>query len=189
MMLNPTAWLLALSFALFGFAILGYNTWAPTYLTDTLNIRPDVASFYASVMFLAAIPANIFAGWLLNRLKDRYRLLPLAFLATTILFFWSFRLESESVVVPYMIALGVASNFIPTATFTLAPETMPKVQLASLGLGIVIAGTNFGSLTGPPALGAVASKAGWTAGSTFLVIVMTVGTIVSGYVAKRLRAS
>jgi predicted MFS family arabinose efflux permease len=189
MLLNPTAWLLALSFALFGFGILGYNTWAPTYLIETLQIQPDVASFYASVMFLAAIPANIFAGWLLNRLKDRYRLLPLAFLATAILFFWSFRLGSESVVVPYMIALGLASNFVPTTTFTLAPETMPNVQLASLGLGIVIAGTNVGSLAGPPALGAVVSSAGWTAGSTFLLIAMTVGTIVSWYVAKRLRAS
>ncbi len=189
MLLNPTAWLLALSFALFGFCILGYNTWAPTYLTDTLHIQPDAASFYASVMFLAGIPANILAGWLLNRLRDRYRLLPVAFLATTILFFWSFRLGNISFVVPYMVALGVASNFVPTTTFTLAPETIPSVQFASLGLGIVIAGTNIGSLTGPPALGAVVSTTGWTAGSTFLVIVMSIGTIVSWYVAKRLRAS
>jgi nitrate/nitrite transporter NarK len=187
MLLNPTAWLLALSFALFGFCILGYNTWAPTYLTDTLNIQPDAASFFASVMFLAGIPANILTGWLINRLKDRYRLLPLAFLATTVLFFWSFRLGNVGIVVPYMIALGLASNSVPTTTFTLAPETMPSIQLASVGLGIVMAGTNIGSLAGPPALGAVVSTAGWTAGSTFLVIVMTVGTIVSWYVAKRLR--
>jgi nitrate/nitrite transporter NarK len=188
-LVNPTAWLLALSFAVFGFALLGYNTWAPTYLTDTLGIEPDTASFYASTMFLAGITSNILAGWLLNRMKDRYRLLPVAFLITTILFFWSFRLGSASIVVPYMIVLGLASNFVPTTTFTLAPETMPSVQFASLGLGIVIAGTNVGSVTGPPALGAVVSTAGWTAGSTFLVIVMSIGTIVSWYVAKRLRAS
>jgi predicted MFS family arabinose efflux permease len=188
-LLNPTSWLLALSFAIFGFSILGYNTWAPTYLTETLYMQPNAASFYASLMFVAAIPANILAGWLLNRLKDRYTLLPVAFLITTILFFWSFRLGSVSIVVPYMILLGLASNFVPTTTFTLAPETMPSVQIASLGLGIVIAGTNVGSLAGPPALGAVVSTSGWTAGSAFLVILMSVGTIVAWYVAKELRTS
>jgi predicted MFS family arabinose efflux permease len=189
LLLNPSSWLLALSFAIFGFFILAYNTWAPTYLTDTLDVKPDTASFYASLMFLAGIPANILAGWLLNRMKDRHRLLPTAFLATTVLVFWGFRLGSVSVVVPYMIALGLASNFVPTTTFTLAPETMPSVQFASLGLGIVIAGTNVGSLTGPPALGAIVSTAGWTTASTFLVIVMSIGTIVSWRVAKKLRVS
>ena len=66
---------------------------------------------------------------------------------------------------------------------------MPSVQLASLGLGIVVAGANIGSLAGPPALGASVSTAGWTVGSTFLVIVMTVGTITCWYVTKKLRAS
>jgi predicted MFS family arabinose efflux permease len=189
MLLNPSAWLLALAFAAFGFCMLGYNTWAPKYLTDTLYIEPNAASFYASLMFLAGITANILAGWLLNRMKDRYSLLPVAFLLTTILIFSSFRLGSMSIVAPYMIALGVISNSVPTAMFTLAPETMPSVQFASLGLGILIAGTNVGSLTGPPALGAVLSTGDWTAGSTLLVIVMSIGTIVSWYVARKLRAA
>jgi MFS family permease len=187
MLLNPSAWLLALAFGAFGFCLLGYNTWAPNFLTDTLHIEPAAANAYASVMFLAAIPGTIFAGWLINRLKDRYSMLPAAFLITTALFFWGFRLESVSIVVPYMIVLGFASNFIPTAMFTLAPETMPRIQLASLGLAIVLTGSNVGAVTGPPVLGAVLSTGHWSAGSIWLVIVMAVGTVVSWYVAKRLR--
>jgi len=189
MLFNPSAWLLALAFGTFGFCLLGYNTWAPKFLTDTLHIEPAAANAYASLMFLAAIPANVIAGWMLNRMKDRYNMLPVAFLVTTILFFWSFRLGNVSVVVPYMIALGFASNFIPTATFTLAPETMPSVQFASLALAIVMVGSNVGSVTGPPALGAILSSGSWSAGSACLVVVMGIGAGISWYVAKKLRAA
>ena len=187
MLLNPSNWLLALSFGAFAFCLLGYNTWLPKFLTDTMHIGPAAANAYASFMFVAAIPANVIAGWTINRLKDRYSMLPVAFLITTILFFWSFRLGSVSMVVPYMIALGFASNFIPTATFTLSPETMPRIEYASLALAIVMVGSNIGSVIGPPALGAVLSTRIWSAGSIWLVLVMGVGAIISWYLAKRLR--
>ena len=187
-LLNPSAWLLALVFGVFGFCLLGYNTWASKYLTDTLHMPPATANVYASLMFLAAIPSNIIAGWLINRLKDRYNMLPVASLVTAILYFWSFRLGSTSIVVPFMIALGFASNFIPTATFTLAPETVPNIQYASLALAIVMVGSNAASTIGPPALGAVLSGGNWSAGSIFLMTIMGAGTLVSWYVARRLRA-
>jgi sugar phosphate permease len=188
MLLNAPAWLLALAFGAFTFCLLGYNTWAPQFLTDTLPIDPSTANAYSSFMFLAAIPSNIVAGWAINHVRDRYLILPTAFLVTTILFFWSFRLGTVSVVVPYMVALGVASNFIPTATFTLAPETMPRIELAALALGIVRMGSSAVSIVGPPALGAVLGAGNWSGGSACLVIVMGVGTIVSWTVAKRLRS-
>jgi MFS family permease len=188
MLLNPSAWLLAVAFGAFAFCLLGYNTWAPKFLTDALHIEPAAANAYASLMFLAAIPANILAGWLINRMKDRYKMLPTAFLITTLLYFWSFRLGSVSLVLPYMVALGFASNFIPTATFTLSPDTMPRIEYASPALAIVMIGSNVGAVAGPPVLGAVLSTGRWSAGSITLVIVMAMGTIISWYVARRLRA-
>jgi MFS family permease len=80
------------------------------------------------------------------------------------------------------------SNFVPTAVFTLAPETMPRIQLAGLGLAIVMTGTNVGSVAGPPALGAVLSSGDWVAGSIWLLAAMALGTVAAWYVAKRLRA-
>jgi len=188
MLLNPSAWLLALAFGTFTFCLVGYSTWAPKFMTDTLGIEPAAASAYASVVFLAGITANVIAGWAINRLRDRYVMLPVAFVITTILFLWSFRLGTVSIVVPYMLALGFASNFIPTATFTLSPQTMPRIQLASLALAIVRVGSSALALMGPPILGAVLSHGNWSAGSICLVIVMGVGAITSWVVARRLRA-
>jgi MFS family permease len=189
LLFNPATWLLAFAFSTFSFSLIGFNSWAPSFLTGTLRVDTALASFYASLMFLAAIPANITAGWALGRMKNRYALLPAAFLLTGILFFWGFRLGSVRAVVPYMIALGFASNFIPTSTFTFAPETMPRLEFAGLAMAITTIGSNAGSLTGPPVLGSIFHMGTWTAGSTCLALVVGVGTIASGFLARRLKAA
>jgi len=188
MLLNPSSWLLGLAFGAFGFSLIGYNTWATSFLTETLSINAASASFYASLMFLAAIPVNVAAGWMVTRIKNRHSLLPVAFLIMGILFFWSFRLKSVDVVAPYMIALGIVSNFIPAIIFTLAPEAMPSLEFAGLSLAIVMASSGIGTLAGPPVLGAILNTGSWIAGSVCLVIVTGIGTIIAWFVSRRLRA-
>lgn len=185
---NPLSWCLALAFATLSFSLIGYNSWAPTFLSAALHIEAASASFYASLMFLAAIPANVIAGWILGHLKNRYALLPASFLFMSLLLFWGFRLTRVSMVSPYMIALGFISNFIPPAALAFAPETMPGPELAGLAVAILTVGANTGSLTGPPVLGAIFSQNYWPAGSTSLTIVAGIGTIISWLVAKRLGA-
>ena len=186
LLFNPTAWLLGLALATFGFSLLGYNTWAPTYLTETLHIDGSLASSYASLMFLAAIPANVAAGWLLGRVRNRAAVLPVAFAVTTPLYLWSFRLAATGAVAPFMVALGFASNLIPTVSYALAPETMPGPQFAGLALGILNAGTGPGPLIAPPLIGSVVSGGHWPAGSLWLAAVMGAGTVAALVVWKRL---
>jgi MFS family permease len=187
MLFNPTAWLLGLAFATFAFSLLGYNTWAPSYLSENLGIDIAAANRYTSLMFLAAIPANVIAGWMMNRTRHRGRLLTGAFVVSTLLFVWSFSLPSAGVVIVYMAALGFATNFIPTSVFTLAPETMPTVRLAGLGLAMAMIGSGLGGLAGPPVLGSILSGGDWIKGSVSLVLVMALGTVVSVVAARRLR--
>ena len=186
-LLNPTGWLLALAFAAFAFCLLGYNTWAPFYLSETLGIDAAAANSYASLMFLAAIPASVTAGWLMNRTSRRDRLLTGAFVISTGLFVWSFSLPSVALVVAYMLTLGFVTNFIPTSLFTLAPETMPTVQLAGVGLAMVTIGSGAGGLLGPPALGSILEGSDWTTGSICLVGMMSLGVTVSILAGRRLR--
>jgi sugar phosphate permease len=184
---NPTAWLLGAAFCAFGFCMLGYNTWAPKYLADSLHIEPAAANAYASLMFLVSIPGSTLAGWVINRLKDRYRMLLVAFVLTAVVFVWSFRLSSVVAAILYMLLLGGVSSFVPPALFTLAPETMARIQYASLALAILMVGSNLGAVLGPPALGAALSGESWSAGSVILVITMSLGTIVSWTAARRLK--
>ena len=174
-LLNADSWLLALAFVCFAFSLLGYNTWAPAFLSESLGMAPARASMAASLMFLAGIPGNLFAGWLLNRTGQPYRLLAAAFLVSGILYAFSFRLQAALIAVPYMLVLGFVANIIPTTEFTLAPETMPLPSLAGLALAILAIGSGTGILLGPPVLGAVVTARGWPAGSVLLALVMAAG--------------
>jgi nitrate/nitrite transporter NarK len=189
MLFNPSGWMLALAFATFAFSLLGYNTWAPSYLSETFGIDAAAANFYTSFMFLAAIPANVIAGWMMNRLRDRGRLLVGAFVISSLLFVWSFSLPSIGVAILYMMALGFTTNFIPTSVFTLAPETMPNLQLAGLGLAMANIGSGVGGLTGPPVLGSILEGGTWATGSISLVTVMGFGVIVAVFVRRRITTS
>jgi len=100
-----------------------------------------------------------------------------------------FGLPSLTVATLYMLALGFVSNFVPTLVFTLAPETMPTLQLAGLALAIVAIGSGLGVLTGPPVLGSILNGGRWTLGSICLGVVMGLGTIASVLAGQRMRST
>jgi MFS family permease len=85
-----------------------------------------------------------------------------------------------------MIALGFASNFIPTSVFTLAPETALRPELVGLALATVNMGANLGVIAGPPLLGAILSRGYWAWGSACLVLVMSAGALGALLLAKRI---
>ena len=144
MLFNPASWILALVFAAFNFTFLAYATWAPLYFNEALGVNPPTASFYASLASLAVIPTTIIAGWSLDRFKHRHLILTTSLAISGLFFVASFQLGNANAIAPYMIALGLVGGFIPAATFTLAPETMPDPKFAGLALGIVSVGQNLG---------------------------------------------
>ncbi|HSJ56881.1 MAG TPA: MFS transporter, partial [Anaerolineae bacterium] len=174
-LLNPASWLLALTFGAFAFGQLGYTTWAPSYLTTRLSIAPATASFYTSLLFLAGIAANVSAGWAMNHIAHRAALPAAAMLATAVLFWWGFDLPGAGAAVLYMLALGLVSNAIPTAVFTLAPDTVKRPESISLAVAAVNVVSNVGVLLGPPVVGALVAGGQWRAGTLVLVAVSAVG--------------
>jgi MFS family permease len=183
---NPTAWLLGFCFATLSFCLIAYNTWAPAYLTETLGVPPPAASFYASLIFLAGIAGNVAAGWAINRTGRGNAVLLVAFVLSTLAFAPSFSLAQVAWVAPYMLGLGFLTNFIPTSTFTLAPETMPRRELAGLALALVSVGSNAGVLVGPPVIGALVSGGNWALGSLCFVAVMALGSAAAVLVWRRM---
>jgi predicted MFS family arabinose efflux permease len=127
------------------------------------------------LLFLAGIAANVSAGWVINRIPHRPALPAAAMAASAILFWWGFRLADASTVVPYMLALGFVSNVIPTAVFTLAPETVKRPESIGIAVAAVNVVSNVGVLLGPPVVGAVVTGGRWTAGGNVLVAITGVG--------------
>ena len=179
LLFNPASWILALVFAAFNFTFLAYTTWAPSYFNQALGVNPLTASFYASLMSLAVIPTTIIAGRVLDRFKQRYLILTTSLIVSSLLFVVSFQLGSANAIAPYMIALGLVGGFIPAATFTLAPETMPDPKFAGLALGIVSVGQNLGMFFGPPLVGSAIAGGSWAAGIMPLLISLAIGVAAS----------
>lgn len=174
-LLNPASWTLALMFATFTFAFTGYSTWAPTYLTAALGLDPATANFDASLSSLAVIPATLAAGWVLDRTRRRKWVAAAALAASGVLLLWSFRLPAAALVAPYFLLLGSIAGFIPTTAFTLAPETMPRPELAGLALGILSLGQNLGTVLGAPAIALWVADGRWEAGILPVVGALALG--------------
>ncbi|MGB9661648.1 MAG: CynX/NimT family MFS transporter [Moorellaceae bacterium] len=175
---NANTWLLALSFAGFSFSFIGYATWAPLFLNQVHNMEPAAASFYASLMTLIYIPGGIIAGWVLDRTKNRKGVLAGALVIGAVLLLWAFRVGgSISYMVMYFIILGLVAGFIPTSTFTLAPETVPDPRLAGVALATLIMGQNAGTLLGPPLIGRAVAGEGWAGGTYPMVIGIIVALV------------
>jgi nitrate/nitrite transporter NarK len=179
MLLNPASWLLALVFGTFNFAFMGFATWAPSYYNQGLGLSLEAASFYASLGSLAVIPSAIIAGRALDRVKDRYLVMTVALAICGVLLFWCFQLGSVGVIVPYTIVMSLVAGFVPTATFTLAPETMPDPRWAGLALGIVSVGQNMGMFFGPPVVGNLIAGGNWAVGVIPLMLAVANGVVAS----------
>jgi MFS family permease len=179
LLFNPASWILALVFATFNFTFLAYATWAPIYINQAFGVGVETASFYASLSSLAIIPTTIIAGWTLDHTRNRYLVLTSALVISGLLFVLSFQLNSVNAIVPYMLVLGLVGGFIPTATFTLAPETMPDPRFIGLALGIVSVGQNLGMFFGPPIVGSAIAGGNWAAGILPLLISLAIGVVAS----------
>ncbi len=174
---SPASWLLALMFATFTFAFSGYSTWAPTYLSAALGLDPQTANFDASLPSLAVIPAALAAGWVLDRTRQRKWVAAAALGVCGVLLWWGFRLPAEAVVAPYFLVLGAIAGFIPTTAFTLAPETMPRPELAGLALGILSVGQNLGAVLGAPVIARLIADGRWEAGALPVVGALLLGLV------------
>jgi MFS family permease len=178
-LLNPAPWLVAVVFGSFVFATSAFSTWAPSYFTEAFRLDPEAASFQASLLSLAVIPSAIIAGRVLDRVRNRYLVLTLAVLIVGLLLPWSFQLGFPALIAPYMLGLGLVVGFIPTALFTLAPETVGRVEHAGLALGILSVGQNLGMLLGPPVVAAYVAGHDWRAGIPPMLVSMAFGLAAS----------
>ena len=183
-LLNPASWILALVFGTFTFAFAGYTTWAPSYYNHGLGLSLESASFYASLGSLAVILSTVIAGRTLDRVRNRHLVMTVALAISGVLLFWCFQL-SVAAIVPYTLVLSFVAGFVPTATFTLAPETMPDPRWAGLALGIVSVGQNLGMFFGPPIVGAAIAGGNWAAGSMPLVASLVIGVAAAVWLSIR----
>lgn len=184
---NPAIWLLAIGFGSFGFANAGFVTWGPSFLADKFNLSPEVANFYISLSPMVAIGSTVLAGWSIDKTKKPKLILVVSAILTWALYSYAFLLGNLTLAIVWMLLLGLLPGFFPTASFTLAPETMPTPLMAGLAMAVINLMFNVGFMLGPPVVGGVikGAQGNWSAGAIPVGALMLVSIATSIIFSRR----
>ena len=141
------------------FAVVGF---LPTLQIDRLGFSTSTAAIVTALVAMVNVTGNLSAGWLLHHGVPRVVVIVGAAVTMSLCAAGVFvdgvpdilRLVLAGI---YSAVIGV----IPGSLFTAIPVHAPRPQLAGAATGLLMQGSNIGSLMGPPITGALVATAGW----------------------------
>ena len=169
---RPGAWVLAASLAIAGANILSVITWLPTFFVETLGHSTTTAALLTALIFSLMGFGNVAGGWLLQRNVPRWRVLVVGNLIVgflPLLIFASTTSDTLRIVIALIFAFS--SGVVPGATMSAIPLHAPTPRDVGIVAGVLLQGSQFGFLIGPPALAAaVVAFGGWQQGVWLLAM-------------------
>jgi len=143
------------------FAVVGF---LPTLQIDRLGFATSTAAIITALVTMVNVTGNLAAGWLLKHGWPRVVLivgaaLSMAFCAAAIFMDGVPDLLRLVLAGAYSAGIGV----IPTALFTAIAVHSPRPELVGASTGLLMQGSNFGALLGPPVTAALVVAGGWPA--------------------------
>jgi MFS family permease len=141
------------------FAIVGF---LPTLQVERLAFPASTAAIVTALVVVVNVGGNLAAGWLLKHRVPRVVLivgaaLPMALCAAGIFLDGVPDLLRLVLAGIYSAVIGV----IPGALFTAIPVHAPRRDLVGAATGLLMQGSNIGSLMGPPVTAALVAAGGW----------------------------
>ena len=166
---------LALCFAAYSCCWLAIVGFLPTLQVERLGFSTSTAAIVTALVTAVNVGGNLLAGWLLQRG------LPRALVIAGAAFFMAFCAAGIFVDgVPDLWRLVLAGVYsavigvVPGALFTGLPVHSPRPELVGASTGLLMQGSNFGGLIGPPITGALVASGGWPAAAWLTSIALGV---------------
>lgn len=160
---RPAPWIMACCFALYSIQWLAVMVWLPTFLIERHGMSNGEAAMGTAVVVAVNILGNLTAGWLLHRGAARWLLIMVACLTmggtATAIFSGA---APDSWQLALAIVFSMVGGILPGSVLSACPLHAPGPAQIAIISGVVIQGSNSGSLLGPPAMAAVANVAGWS---------------------------
>ena len=179
--LSPGPWLLALCFGAYAMQWFALMAWLPTFLSEQLQLAPAAATLAGALAVACNIPGNLGGGWLLKHGLPRWLLL--ALVSVTICLIGAL-IFSSGLGVGYKIILAalfsMIGGIIPAAVLSGAPVHAPSPAQLGVTNGIIVQGSNLGSLLAPPIVAFLVSHlGGWGSASYLLFAAGTLGLLLA----------
>ncbi len=154
------------------FAVVGF---LPTLQIDRLGFSTSTAAIVTALVAMVNVTGNLSAGWLLHHGVPRVVVIVGA--AVTMSFCAAGIFVDGVPDVMRLVLAGVYSaviGVIPGSLFTAIPVHAPRPQLAGAATGLLMQGSNIGSLMGPPITGALVAAAGWPSAAWLTSVALAV---------------
>lgn len=161
-MKSVSTWIMALVTMLFCIGCFGFVNWIATYWGTVPSIG-EGANMWVGYFSLAAVAAAIIMGTALNHIKNRKAFGGVALVLYGVVALFGMTLDNPAPLIVFTIVYGFMDAGFPCVLWTMTAQTVKKPELAGVATGVVCIGFNAGILVGPPLIGAVAEKFGWTA--------------------------
>lgn len=186
---KPGPWLLALSFMLYSVQFLAFMSWLPTFLIESLAYPVATAATIGALVVAANMIGNVAAGLLLARGWGTSLLLALAFIGMAVTAFLSFYAATPEVLRLFCaFAFSAVGGLIPGTLLAATPVYAPRPDLVGSTNGMVMQGSNIGSLSGPPLMAFAVSMTGsWEGGSVQNIVCGALGILVAILLARAAR--
>ncbi len=164
------------------FALIGF---LPTLQVERLGFDPATAAAITAGVIVVNVTGSITAGWLLHQGWRRFTILA----GTAVIM----ALTAAGVfldLLPPVLRLAMAFLFsavasaIPGALFAAVPVHAPRPALVGATTGILMQGSNVGSLLGPPIVAALVSAGGWPWALCFTTPTLA-GAVLAAWVLHR----
>jgi MFS family permease len=156
-------WLLGGCFTLYSLQFFAVMTWLPTFLIESQGRAATGAALISATVVFANVLGNLTVPWLIRRGVERWKLIGIAFLVMAMTAFGIF-----SQMVPGIMKVSMAFTFsafgglLPASILASAPMHSPSQLQVATTNGIIVQGSNCGSLAGPPVMAtAIGILGGW----------------------------
>ncbi len=174
---NRNIWFLGLIFACFTITFMGFGTYFPTFLSEVRGYPLSQASYIASISTVMILVSAPLTGWISDRIGSRRKILSVPFLVIAVMMLFPFKIVGWQIYL-FLILQGFITGAIPTATFAAAPEIMGKLELAGLGMAVVMFGRNLGVFIGPILFGMLVENLSWVIAGYCLIPFCILGFLI-----------
>jgi MFS family permease len=155
---------IALCFGAYSACWLAVIGFLPTLQVERLGFSASLAAIVTAAVTVINVIGNLASGWLLQRGVPRVAVISAATISMAVCAAGIFMDGVPDLLRLFLAGLySAVIGVVPGALFTALPVHSPRPELVGASTGLLMQGSNFGGLIGPPITGALVASGGWSA--------------------------